>query len=120
MSSYLQIRRFLGPEKGRGLPEGLDIHVFQSTSPKDKDWLKNQSILSEAQKKDNSPVETPQASKINNLPQQVPKKGSKGQRAIIRAIKRQSPSGTNITHRTTEFQRNKRQPLKMGSIWQER
>ncbi|MBW0529213.1 hypothetical protein O181_068928 [Austropuccinia psidii MF-1] len=86
MSSYPQIRKLLGPEKGRGLPEGLETHVFQSTSPKDKDWLKNQSILSEdqkkelAQKKDNSPVETPQASKSNNLPQQVPNKGNKGQR----------------------------------------
>ncbi|MBW0580046.1 hypothetical protein O181_119761 [Austropuccinia psidii MF-1] len=45
-----------------------------------KDWLKNQSILSEDQKKklaqgkESSPVEVPQASTRGNLPQQVPDK----------------------------------------------
>ncbi|MBW0586673.1 hypothetical protein O181_126388 [Austropuccinia psidii MF-1] len=45
-----------------------------------KAWFKNQSMFSEDQKKklaqgkDNSPVEAPQASTSNNLPQQVPNK----------------------------------------------
>ncbi|MBW0546969.1 hypothetical protein O181_086684 [Austropuccinia psidii MF-1] len=48
-----------------------------------KAWFKNQSMLSEAQKKmlaqgkENSPVEAPQASTSKSQPKQVPKKGKK-------------------------------------------
>ncbi|MBW0474310.1 hypothetical protein O181_014025 [Austropuccinia psidii MF-1] len=40
-----------------------------------KGWLKNQSILSEHQKKDNSTVKGLQAFKSNNMPQEVPNEG---------------------------------------------
>ncbi|MBW0481009.1 hypothetical protein O181_020724 [Austropuccinia psidii MF-1] len=69
-----------GPRKDRRTSEGLYTHVLQGTSLKIKAWLKNQSMLSEDQKKklaqgkDNSPVEAPQTSKSKILPQQVPKK----------------------------------------------
>ncbi|MBW0559390.1 hypothetical protein O181_099105 [Austropuccinia psidii MF-1] len=72
-----------GARKERGTSEGLETHVSQRTSPKDKTRLKNQSMLSEVQKKklaqgkENSPVEAPQASKSKNMPQQVPKRPKK-------------------------------------------
>ncbi|MBW0522015.1 hypothetical protein O181_061730 [Austropuccinia psidii MF-1] len=35
MSSYLQVKKLMGPEK-TGTSEGLDTHVLQSTNPTDK------------------------------------------------------------------------------------
>ncbi|MBW0575952.1 hypothetical protein O181_115667 [Austropuccinia psidii MF-1] len=69
-----------GPRKDRRTSEGLETHVLQGTSPTDKTWLKNQSMLSEDQKKklsqgkDKRSVESPQASKSKSPPQQVPNK----------------------------------------------
>ncbi|MBW0590224.1 hypothetical protein O181_129939 [Austropuccinia psidii MF-1] len=69
-----------GARKDRGTSEGLDTHVLQRTSPTDKNWLKNQCMLSEHQKKklaqgkDNKPVEAHQASTRKDPPQQVPNK----------------------------------------------
>ncbi|MBW0561489.1 hypothetical protein O181_101204, partial [Austropuccinia psidii MF-1] len=69
------------PRKGSGSSEGLETHVLQRPSPTDKARLKNQSILSEdqrknlAQGKEKSPVEASQASTSKNPPQQVPQKG---------------------------------------------
>ncbi|MBW0560359.1 hypothetical protein O181_100074 [Austropuccinia psidii MF-1] len=40
-----------GAIKDRRTSEGLDTHVFQRTSPTDKSLVKNQSMLSEDQKK---------------------------------------------------------------------
>ncbi|MBW0517406.1 hypothetical protein O181_057121 [Austropuccinia psidii MF-1] len=54
-----------GPRKDSRPSEVLDTNVFQRTSPKLKDRLKNKRILSEDQRKDltkkrdNSPVEAP-------------------------------------------------------------
>ncbi|MBW0492846.1 hypothetical protein O181_032561 [Austropuccinia psidii MF-1] len=83
MSSYLQVKNFMGPEKTQDLLKGWKPMSCKGQVKKIKAWLKIQSILSEdqkkelEQKKDNNPVEVPQASKNKNLPQQVPKKGNK-------------------------------------------
>ncbi|MBW0522706.1 hypothetical protein O181_062421 [Austropuccinia psidii MF-1] len=77
------IEEVQGPRKDIGSFEGLETHVLQTKSQQIKAWLKNQSMLSEDQKKklaqgkDNSPVEAPQASTRKHLPQQVPNKGNK-------------------------------------------
>ncbi|MBW0578199.1 hypothetical protein O181_117914 [Austropuccinia psidii MF-1] len=74
-----------GPRKDRRTSEGLDTHVLQGTSPIGKIWLKNQSMLSEdnkkrlAQGKDNSLVEPPQASTSAKQGQASPKEKSEGQ-----------------------------------------
>ncbi|MBW0506271.1 hypothetical protein O181_045986 [Austropuccinia psidii MF-1] len=80
MNSYLQVKKLVGPEKTEDL-----LRVWTPMSRKGqvqqiKAWLKNQISFPEDQKnklaqgKDNSPVEAPQASTSNNLPQQVPNK----------------------------------------------
>ncbi|MBW0580372.1 hypothetical protein O181_120087 [Austropuccinia psidii MF-1] len=78
MNSYLQVKKFMGPEKTQELLKGWTPISFKEKVQQIKPWLKNQSMLSEDQKKklsqgkENSPVEAPQASTSKNLPQQVP------------------------------------------------
>ncbi|MBW0511253.1 hypothetical protein O181_050968 [Austropuccinia psidii MF-1] len=38
MKSYLQVKKFMGPDK-TGSSEGLDTHVFQKTTPTDKSFV---------------------------------------------------------------------------------
>ncbi|MBW0470271.1 hypothetical protein O181_009986 [Austropuccinia psidii MF-1] len=109
------IKEVIIPRKDSRLSEGLDTHVCKGKVQEIKAWLKNQSILSEDQKKEKSPVEAPQASTSKNPPQQVSRKGKKAQRAR----KRQSPSRKSLTFRAPVFQRNKINPWKMCSIWKE-
>ncbi|MBW0581595.1 hypothetical protein O181_121310 [Austropuccinia psidii MF-1] len=80
MNSYLQVKKFMGPEKTEDLLRGWTPMSCKGQVQKIKSWLNNQSILSEEQKKklaqgkENSPVEAPQASTSNNPPQKVPNK----------------------------------------------
>ncbi|MBW0510413.1 hypothetical protein O181_050128 [Austropuccinia psidii MF-1] len=77
MNYYLQVKKFFGPEKTGDLLKGCTLISCKGKVQKIKAWLENQCILSEdqkkklAQKKENSPVEAPQASTSNNPPQQV-------------------------------------------------
>ncbi|MBW0583164.1 hypothetical protein O181_122879 [Austropuccinia psidii MF-1] len=80
MSSYLQVKKFMGPEKTEELLKGWTPMSCKGQVQQIKAWLKNQSMLSEDQKKklaqckDNTPVETPQASTSKDPPQPVPDK----------------------------------------------
>ncbi|MBW0479314.1 hypothetical protein O181_019029 [Austropuccinia psidii MF-1] len=72
----------MGPEKKENLLKGWTPMSFKGQVHQIKAWLKNQSMLSEDQKKKlaqekNIPVEAPQASTSKNLPQQAPKSGKK-------------------------------------------
>ncbi|MBW0580143.1 hypothetical protein O181_119858, partial [Austropuccinia psidii MF-1] len=80
MISYLEVKKFMGPEKTEDLLKGWTPMSCKGQVQQIKAWLKNQSMLSEdekkklAQGKENSPVEAPQASTSKNPPQQVPNK----------------------------------------------
>ncbi|MBW0497420.1 hypothetical protein O181_037135 [Austropuccinia psidii MF-1] len=75
----------MGPEKKEELPSSWTPMSCKGQVQKIQAWLKNQSILSEDQKKklaqgkDNSPVEAPQASKSAKQRQENPKEQSEGQ-----------------------------------------
>ncbi|MBW0512835.1 hypothetical protein O181_052550 [Austropuccinia psidii MF-1] len=83
MSSYLQVKKFMGPAKTEELLKGWTPMSCKGQVQQMKAWLKSQSMLSEDQKKklaqgkENSPVEAPQASTSKNPPKQVPKKSKK-------------------------------------------
>ncbi|MBW0592342.1 hypothetical protein O181_132057 [Austropuccinia psidii MF-1] len=78
MTSYIQVKRFMGPEKTEELLRGWKPMSFKGQVQQIKAWWKNKSMLSEDQKKnlahrkENSPVEAPQASTSKNMPSQVP------------------------------------------------
>ncbi|MBW0500868.1 hypothetical protein O181_040583 [Austropuccinia psidii MF-1] len=79
MNSYIQVKKFMGPENTEELLRGRTPMSCKGQFQQIKAWMKNQSMLSEDQKKlaqgkDNSPVEAPQASTSRNTPQQVPNK----------------------------------------------
>ncbi|MBW0512575.1 hypothetical protein O181_052290 [Austropuccinia psidii MF-1] len=67
MNSYLQVKKFMGPEKTEELPKGWTLISCKGQVQQIKAWFKSQSMLSEDQKKnlaqgkDNNPVEAPQA-----------------------------------------------------------
>ncbi|MBW0541101.1 hypothetical protein O181_080816 [Austropuccinia psidii MF-1] len=83
MNSYLQVKKFMCPEKTEDILRDWTPMSCKGQVQQIKAWFKNQSMLSEDQKKklaqgkDNSPVEAPQASTRKSLPQQVPNKGKK-------------------------------------------
>ncbi|MBW0499188.1 hypothetical protein O181_038903 [Austropuccinia psidii MF-1] len=83
MNSYLQLKNFMGPEKTEELLRGWKSMSCKGQVQQIKAGFKTQSILSKerkkklAQGKDNSPVETPQASTSRTFPQQVPNKDRK-------------------------------------------
>ncbi|MBW0593798.1 hypothetical protein O181_133513 [Austropuccinia psidii MF-1] len=80
MISYLQVKKFMGPENTEELLKGWTPMSCKGHVQQMKAWLKNQSMLSEDQKKklaqgkDSTPVEAPQASTRKNMPQPVPNK----------------------------------------------
>ncbi|MBW0503120.1 hypothetical protein O181_042835 [Austropuccinia psidii MF-1] len=89
MSSYLQVKKLMGQEKTQDLLKDCTPTSCKGKFQKMKDLLRKQGILSEdqkkelAQKKDNLPVEAPQASTSNNLPQKdkkTPKNNQKGKK----------------------------------------
>ncbi|MBW0590178.1 hypothetical protein O181_129893 [Austropuccinia psidii MF-1] len=83
MNSYLEVKKFMLPEKTEDLLRGWTPMSCKGKVQQIKACLKNQSIFSEdqkkklAQRKDNSPVEAPQDSTSKNMPQKVPKKDKK-------------------------------------------
>ncbi|MBW0559758.1 hypothetical protein O181_099473 [Austropuccinia psidii MF-1] len=83
MNSYIQVKKFMGKEKIEELLKGLTPISCKGQVQQIKAWLKNQSMLSEDQKKklvqgkENIPVEAPQASTSRNPPQKVPNKPKK-------------------------------------------
>ncbi|MBW0590151.1 hypothetical protein O181_129866 [Austropuccinia psidii MF-1] len=80
INSYLQVKKFMEPEKTEELLKGWTPMSFKGQVLQIKAWLKNQTMLSEDQKKklaqgkENSQVEAPQASTSKNPPQKVPNK----------------------------------------------
>ncbi|MBW0585134.1 hypothetical protein O181_124849 [Austropuccinia psidii MF-1] len=85
MSSYLQVKKFIGTKKTEDLLKGWTPMSCKGKVQQIKAWLKNQSMLSEDQKKklsqgkDNSPVEAPQASTSATKGKVNPKEQSEGQ-----------------------------------------
>ncbi|MBW0518231.1 hypothetical protein O181_057946 [Austropuccinia psidii MF-1] len=85
MSSYLQVKNFMGLEKTEELLKGWTPMSCKGQVQQINAWLKNQSMLSEHQKrnlaqgKENSPVETPQASTSSKQAQANPKDQPEGQ-----------------------------------------
>ncbi|MBW0571850.1 hypothetical protein O181_111565 [Austropuccinia psidii MF-1] len=80
MNSYLKVKKLMGPENTEELLKGWTPISFKGKVQQIKDLLKNQSMLSEDQKKklaqgkEDRPVEAAQASTSKNLPQRVPNK----------------------------------------------
>ncbi|MBW0525569.1 hypothetical protein O181_065284 [Austropuccinia psidii MF-1] len=113
----------MSPEKTEELLRGWTPMSCKGQVQQIKAWLKNQSMLSEDQKKklaqgkDNTPVEAPQVSKSKTLPPKVPNKDKKTPKTNRR--ERQNPSGRSLTHRITDFPKKRRKPLTMCSIQQE-
>ncbi|MBW0503790.1 hypothetical protein O181_043505 [Austropuccinia psidii MF-1] len=110
-----------GPRKDRGSSEGLETNVLQSTSPTDKSLVeKPQHVFRGPEevvpRKGQQPIgSSPSLNKYQkraSKPVRTIRRASKPQRTIRRARKRQrerqSPSGTSLTHRTTEFPRKRR------------
>ncbi|MBW0589104.1 hypothetical protein O181_128819 [Austropuccinia psidii MF-1] len=85
MSSYIQLKNSLGPEKTEDLLKGWTPMSCKGKVQKIEAWLKSQSMLSEdkkkklAQEKDNSPVESPQASTSAKKGKESSKEQSEGQ-----------------------------------------
>ncbi|MBW0568025.1 hypothetical protein O181_107740 [Austropuccinia psidii MF-1] len=128
MNSYLQVRKFMIPEKTEVLLRGWTPMSWKGKVQQIKAWLNNKACCQRTRR--NWPKERTTAQwKLPKPPQakvclnKCQKKECKPQRAIRRSSKRKrarkSPSGTSLTHRTTEFSRKRRQPWTMCSIWQE-
>ncbi|MBW0580666.1 hypothetical protein O181_120381 [Austropuccinia psidii MF-1] len=88
MNSYLQVKKFMGPEKTEELLKGWTPMSCKGQVQPIKSWLKNQSMLSEDQKKklgqgkENILVEAPQASTRKNPPQKIPNKPKQTPKAV--------------------------------------
>ncbi|MBW0474649.1 hypothetical protein O181_014364 [Austropuccinia psidii MF-1] len=88
INSNVQVKKFLSLGNTENLLKGWTPISCKGRFQQIKAWLKNQTIFSEdqnkqlTQKKDNSPVEAPQASTGRKLPKQGPKRARKPQRAI--------------------------------------
>ncbi|MBW0500628.1 hypothetical protein O181_040343 [Austropuccinia psidii MF-1] len=57
-----------------------------------RDWLKNQSTLSEAQKKDSSPVKAPEVSTRSKQGKEIPKEKSEGKAKGKAQVEKALPS----------------------------
>ncbi|MBW0589222.1 hypothetical protein O181_128937 [Austropuccinia psidii MF-1] len=85
MNSYLQVKKFMGPEKTEKRLKGCKPISCKGQVQQIKTWSKNQSMLSEDQKtklaqgKENSPVEAPQASTSAKHTPENPKDQPEGQ-----------------------------------------
>ncbi|MBW0523976.1 hypothetical protein O181_063691 [Austropuccinia psidii MF-1] len=115
-----------GPRKDKDLLKGWTPISCKGQVQKIKDWLKNQSMLSEDQKRSWPKERTTAQWKLPNPPQakitlkRCQRRERNAQRTIRRESKRkrgsQSPSRKILTHRTTEFPRKRRQLWTMCSI----
>ncbi|MBW0500698.1 hypothetical protein O181_040413 [Austropuccinia psidii MF-1] len=84
-----------GRRKDRGPSEGLETHVFQRKSPKDKGFVEEPKNLFRR------PEEGQHSSGSSSSLNKCQTMESKPQRAIRREIKSQTPSGKSFTHRIT-------------------
>ncbi|MBW0515576.1 hypothetical protein O181_055291 [Austropuccinia psidii MF-1] len=116
----------VGPREDGGPSAGFENHVLQRKNQKDKGLVEKPKHSVRGPKERVGPKEGQQTSgsssslhKKDSSSKKCQTRARNPQREIRRESKRQSPSGTNLTHRTKEFQRKKRQPWKMCSIWQE-
>ncbi|MBW0524059.1 hypothetical protein O181_063774 [Austropuccinia psidii MF-1] len=106
----------MGPEKTEDLLKGWTPMSCKGQVQQTKAWLKNQSILSEDQKKklaqgkENSPVEAPQASTSKNLPQKVPKRDKKAPKSNQKG--KQKAKGKAKCKWNTPYPQNSRIPKK--------
>ncbi|MBW0582029.1 hypothetical protein O181_121744 [Austropuccinia psidii MF-1] len=127
MNSYLQVKKFMDPEKTEELLRGWTPMSCKGQDQQIKAWLKNQHIFSEDQKKklaqgkENSPVDAPQASTSKNLPQKVPNKDKQAPKRNQKGKKNEKGKGKPKW--TKPYPQNyripkKRQPWTMCSIWQ--
>ncbi|MBW0579363.1 hypothetical protein O181_119078 [Austropuccinia psidii MF-1] len=105
-----------GARKDRGTSEVLDTHVFQRTIPTDKSFVDKPKHFIKGPEEEVGPRQGKQSS--GSSPRQVKqpsgsspslnkcqKSPRKPQRPTRRTSKRQSPSGTSLTHRITGFPR---------------
>ncbi|MBW0464129.1 hypothetical protein O181_003844 [Austropuccinia psidii MF-1] len=69
------IKENIASRKDTRASERLGTNVLQMTGPKDIRFVEKPKNLSQAQRKENSPVEVCQASTSKNLPPQVPNTG---------------------------------------------
>ncbi|MBW0567216.1 hypothetical protein O181_106931, partial [Austropuccinia psidii MF-1] len=123
MSSYLKVKKFMGPEKTEELLKGWTPMSCNGPVQQIKAWLKNQSMLSEDQKRRwpkarktaQWKILKPQKAKVHlNKCQKSPRKQQRPtRRASKRQRERQSGSGASLTRRITIFPRKRREPWKM-------
>ncbi|MBW0539953.1 hypothetical protein O181_079668 [Austropuccinia psidii MF-1] len=115
-------QEFHGPRKDRESSEGLDTHVLQRTSPTDKSFfLKYKACCQRTRRRSWLKERTIAQWKLPKPPQAKIhlNKFQTRERKPQRTIRRESPCGTSLTHRTKEFLRKRRQPWTICSIWKE-
>ncbi|MBW0509810.1 hypothetical protein O181_049525 [Austropuccinia psidii MF-1] len=113
-----------GARKYRGTSEWLDTHVLQRTSPKDKILVEKPEHVIRIPEKEIGPRKVkkaqwklPKPSQAKICLNKCQTSPGKPQRPTRR--ERESPSGTSLTLRITEFPKKRRKPWTMCSIWQE-
>ncbi|MBW0544337.1 hypothetical protein O181_084052 [Austropuccinia psidii MF-1] len=106
-------------EEAHGAREGLETHVLQRTSLTDKSLVEKPENVIRGPEEEVGPREAKQPSGSSLSHDKCQKSPRKPKRPTRRESKRQIPSGTSLTHRTTGFPRKGRQPWTMCSIWQE-
>ncbi|MBW0554133.1 hypothetical protein O181_093848 [Austropuccinia psidii MF-1] len=111
------------PRKDRGSSEGLDTHILQSTSQTDKSLVEKPKHFVQGREREVVPRkgQKPSARSSNlqkkNQPQQVPNKEKQSPKSNQKG--KAKSKWKSLTHRITKFQRERRKPCKMCSIWQE-
>ncbi|MBW0586502.1 hypothetical protein O181_126217 [Austropuccinia psidii MF-1] len=94
MNSYIQVKKFMGQENKEELLQGWTPMSCKGQVQQIKAWLKNQSMLSKDQSKENSPVEAPQAFTRKTLPQQVPNKPKETPKTSQKGKRKAKPKWT--------------------------
>ncbi|MBW0579457.1 hypothetical protein O181_119172 [Austropuccinia psidii MF-1] len=115
IKSYLQVNKYLQPEKTEELLKAWTKMSFKGKVQEIKAWLKSQGILSEDQKKDNSAPEASQASKRKITPQQVPKKKKKDPKSNHKKKKKAKPRWNKAYPQN--YRSPKRQKLEMDDVF---
>ncbi|MBW0461225.1 hypothetical protein O181_000940 [Austropuccinia psidii MF-1] len=116
--------KFHGPRKDKGSSEGLHTHVLQRTSPKDKSLVEKPKYFVRGPEEEVDPWKGQQpsgsssslhkqesSSKSAKQGQERPKEQSEEQEKVLH--------GKTLTHTIAEFQREKKQPWKICSIFPE-
>ncbi|MBW0563934.1 hypothetical protein O181_103649, partial [Austropuccinia psidii MF-1] len=92
-----------GPREDRRTSERLDTHVLQGTSPTDKSLVEKPKHFFRGPEEEVGPRKGQKPSESSPSLNKCQKRTSNPQREIRKASKRQNPSGTSLTHRTTEL-----------------